>query len=98
MVSFDICEGNPGAFQFLMEAYEIDMFRAEKCFSRMDYYGIHGAALYMLWNDCCDRSTGDAMDAMENMDIGELMDHINLEGGRGIHIKTLAEKEAEKEK
>ena len=26
MVTFDICAGNPGALQFLMQAYDMDMF------------------------------------------------------------------------
>ena len=25
MVTFDICAGNPGALQFLMQAYDMDM-------------------------------------------------------------------------
>jgi len=30
LVSFDICKGNPGALTFLMKAYDLDMFAAEK--------------------------------------------------------------------
>lgn len=53
MVTFDICAGNPGALQFLMQAYDMDMFKAEQGFQRMQRAGITGARLYMLWNDCC---------------------------------------------
>ena len=35
MVTFDICAGNPGALQFLMQAYDMDMFKAEQGFQRM---------------------------------------------------------------
>lgn len=51
MVTFDICAGNPGALQFLMQAYDMDMFKAEQGFQRMQRAGITGARLYMLWND-----------------------------------------------
>lgn len=57
MVSFDICEGNPGALTFLIDAYGIDIFGAERGFQRMQNNNITGSKLYMLWNDCCDRDT-----------------------------------------
>lgn len=44
MVTFDICAGNPGALQFLMQAYDMDMFKAEQGFQRMQRAGITGAA------------------------------------------------------
>ena len=43
MVTFDICAGNPGALQFLMQAYDMDMFKAEQGFQRMQRAGITGA-------------------------------------------------------
>ena len=61
MVTFDICAGNPGALQFLMQAYDMDMFKAEQGFQRMQRAGITGARLYMLWNDCCNRDTEAAL-------------------------------------
>lgn len=64
MVTFDICAGNPGALQFLMQAYDMDMFKAEQGFQRMQRAGITGACLYMLWNDCCNRDTEAALLAM----------------------------------
>ena len=57
MVSFDLCEGNPGAFTFMMEAYDLNMFKAEGAFQRMQDNNIRGAKLYYLWNDCCDKNT-----------------------------------------
>lgn len=48
MVTFDICAGNPGALQFLMQAYDMDMFKAEQGFQRMQRAGITGARLYMI--------------------------------------------------
>lgn len=89
MVDFSIVEGNPGAFTFLMEAYQFDMFQAERCFSRMQKFGITGSKLYMLWNDCCDRDTKKTLDAMECMGIDDIVRHINYGEGRGIPIEDV---------
>ena len=87
MVSFDICMGNPGALRFLMEAYERDMFAAEQGFQRMQENGITGDKLYMLWNDCCGRDTGLALETMMCMDMEEIVRHINYDGGRGFPVE-----------
>lgn len=84
LVSLDICEGNPGALTFLMEAYAINMFGAEKAFQRMQNNNITGAKLYMLWNDCCDRDTKKALQIMKSNTIQDIVEHINYENGRGI--------------
>lgn len=84
MVTFDICEGSVGALTFLMSAYDIDMFGAERAFSRMQYNNITGSKLYMLWNDCCDRDTEKALRIMKNNTIEDIVEHINYENGRGI--------------
>lgn len=86
MVSFDICMGNPGALHFLMEAYERDMFTAEQGFRRMQENGITGDKLYMLWNDCCGRDTGLAIETMMCMDMEEIVRHINYDQGRGLPV------------
>ena len=86
MVDFNICEGNPGALTFLMQAYDTDMFRAERAFQRMQDNGITGSKLYMLWNDCCDRDTDHALIVMQNMSVEDIVRHINYEGGRGLTI------------
>lgn len=86
MVTFDICEGNPGALSFVMQAYEANVFRAERAFQRMKDNGITGSRLYMLWNDCCDRDTGKALAVMAKMAVEEIVRHINYEGGRGLPI------------
>ena len=79
MVTFDICKGNPGALAFVMEAYERDMFTAEQCFQRMERAGITGDKLYMLWNDCCGRDVGLALETMMCMPTPEIVRHINYE-------------------
>ena len=84
MVTFDLCEGNPGALTFMMDAYGKSPFHAQRGFVRMEYYGIKGCQLYMLWNDCCDRDTEKAVDIMCNRPIEEIVRHINYENGRGI--------------
>ena len=84
MVTFDICEGNPGALTFLMNAYRIKPFKAEAAFKRMQNAGITGSRLYMLWNDCCGRNTEKAMDIMQNKAIDIILHHIDDGDGRGI--------------
>lgn len=84
MVSFNICEGNPGALMFLMDAYQKHMFQAERAFQRMQDNGITGCQLYMFWNDCCSRDTGKAVNLMLEWPVDKIVQHINLEGGRGI--------------
>lgn len=84
MVSFGVCAGNPGALTFLMKAYELDMYGAEKAFSRMQENRIFGAMLYMLWNDCCARNTVQALFIMKYCDLDKIREHINYGGGRGI--------------
>ena len=84
MVSFDLCEGNPGALTFMGQAYSINPFKAENAFQRMQDNKIRGSKLYMLWNDCCDRDTNKAVEIMLNNDIDDIVKHINFEAGRGI--------------
>lgn len=84
MVSFDICGGNPGALQFLMDAYRVDMFKAEAAFQRMQDNNITGTKLYMLWNDCCGRDTKLAVQIAHAAPIDKIVEHINYEGGRGF--------------
>ena len=84
MVSFEICKGNPGCMQFLMTAYREDPFAAEDAFQRMQIFGITGAKLYMLWNDCCGRDAKLAVQIMRSTPVDEILKHINYEGGRGI--------------
>lgn len=84
MVGFDICGGNPGALQFLMDAYRVDMFKAEAAFQRMQDNNITGTKLYMLWNDCCGRDTKLALQIAHTAPIDKIAEHINYEGGRGF--------------
>ena len=84
MVTFDICEGNPGALTFLSFAYRDNPFKAERAFQRMQNNNITGCKLYMLWNDCCDRDTEKTVRIMNENDIHDIVLHINYENGRGI--------------
>ena len=89
MVSFNICEGNPGALTFLTLAYAptkslSELIKSEGAFQRMQDNHITGAKLYMLWNDFCNRDTEYALDIMLNNSIEDINKHINYEGGRGI--------------
>lgn len=84
MVSIDICEGNPGALQFLITAYNIDPFKAEAAFRRMYDNHIVGTMLYMLWSDCCNRDTKLALRIASKAPIDMIVEHINMGGGRGF--------------
>ena len=84
MVSIDLFEGNPGAIQFCVEAYDTDMLAAENGFQRMERHHIRGSKLYMLWNDCCNRDTARAIEIMNKNSIDDIKMHINFEQGRGI--------------
>lgn len=91
MIIESICEGNTGALSFLMAAIRVDNGRAARAFRKMACNGITGSKLYMLWNDCCDRDTELALNAMERMSVEEIVRHINYDGGRGIPIKGMNE-------
>ena len=89
MVSFNICEGYPGALTFLTLAYAPtksmpELMKSERAFQRMQDNHITGAKLYMLWNDCCNRDTEYTIEIMLRNSIEDIIKHINYEGGRGI--------------
>lgn len=92
MVRLDICEGNVGCLTFVCDAYEFNMFRAERAFQRMQDNNITGCKLYMLWNDCCDRNIEKAVNIMLNNTIEDIVAHINYENGRGIKYEESEEK------
>ena len=93
MALFELVEGNPGAMTFVRIAYTSYPDLANPAFFRMKRNGITGSALYMLWNDCCDRDTKMAVEAALYCPLGFLKDHINKRGGRGskIEIEDLVE-------
>lgn len=97
MVTFDIAEGNPGALTFLMLAYQVNPFRAEICFRKMQEAGVTGARLYMLWNDCCNRNAEIALKIMETKDTETIKHHIDGGRGRGIPFDVKPIKIVEKE-
>ena len=94
MVSFDICEGHPGALTFLMDAYNKAMFEAERAFQRMQDNNITGCKLYMLWNDCCNRDTKLTLKVMTFCSIEKIKEHINYDEGRGFAFTSEELKEA----
>lgn len=83
MVSFEICQGNPGALTFMLDAYGVNMNDAEFGFSRMAEANIMGSELYKLWNDCCGRQTAMAIDLMVKAPIEELKIYVIGDGVRG---------------
>lgn len=83
-VTFDICEDNYGCIQFIAEAYAMDMIGAENGLNRMQLNFITGEKLYMLWNDCLERNTNDALLVMKADTIESIDEHINYEHGMGI--------------
>lgn len=83
-IDIDICNGNPGAYTFMVDAIKIDSDKASASFRIAKEYGIIGEKLYMLWNDCCKRNTVCTMDVLMMVSKEVLEDHINYEHGRGI--------------
>ena len=86
LVEFGIAEGNPGALNFLIDAYNKNPFGAELAFQRMWHAGVVGSRLYMLWSDCCGRNTEMAIDIMQNKAIDVILHHIDGGCGRGIPL------------
>lgn len=86
MVTFDICNNNMGAIDFMMKAYQINGADAEYAFRRMNHYNIVGDKLYMIWNDCCGRNTEKAIKVMKDCSMEFIINKLNYEHGRGIHI------------
>lgn len=84
LVTLDLCEGNPGAITFMVEAYAKELAKAEIAFQRMRDNGIRGDKLYMIWNDCCGRNTKKALRIMREHSIEDIVEHINYENGYGI--------------
>lgn len=79
MAIFDpeIWNGNPGAYAFLREAYDIDHDKTDMAFNRMKNNGIIGSQLYIIWSDCCHRDTAKALDVIANNTIEDIKYHIN---------------------
>lgn len=92
MVTFDMCNNNMGAIDFMMKAYQINGAEAEYAFRRMRHYKICGDKLYMIWNDCCDKNTEKAVKVMKDCSIEFITDKLNYEHGRG---KPITDKEME---
>lgn len=88
MALFELVEGNPGAMTFMLSAYNSYPDLADRALFRMQTNRITGSALYMLWNDCCDRDTKMAVEAALYCPLGFLEHHINKRGGRGIRIEV----------
>ena len=86
MIPFEMAEGNPGTLTFILSAYNDYPMTASRAMFRMEKNGITGCALYMLWNDCCNRDTRMALEAARYCPIKYLKEHINKEGGYGFEI------------
>lgn len=86
--ALEVCQGNPGALQFFMEAInkqnERAFQKANSGFNRMLENNIKGSKLYMLWNDCLNRDTERTLYVMLHDSIESIVEHINYDGGRGI--------------
>ena len=91
-----LSEGNPGAIDFLTELYYISkreplvFAEAVRLFQTLD---LSGAGIYMLWNDCLERSSGAFVQLLSMWRKGEfpesdILDAVNLEGGRGRRINV----------
>ena len=84
MVDISIIDGNVGALTFVMDAYKLNMIKAERAFQKMQDNGIIGEKLYLLWNDCCERDTIKTLDMINDNDIETINHYLNYGHGRGI--------------
>ena len=84
LVTFEIFEGNIGAFSFAAEAYKLMPGQAESAFRKLRDANIKGSKIYMIWNDCCNRNTERAIDMVLENDIDTINHFINYENGRGL--------------
>lgn len=94
LVSFNDCEGNPGALNFMMSAYmqRKNVFETEEAFRRVISMGIKGDKLYILFNDCCGRDLEFAIDVMLNYPEEEILEAIKGNGCYGNPIKKKVSK------
>lgn len=81
LVTFDICEGNPGALEFMTKAYmqRENVFETEDAFRRVIDMGIKGSQLYILYNDCCERNLEFAIEVMLHFPEHIILNAINKE-------------------
>ena len=93
-IAATLSEGNPGALMCLMEVARVSKGRPlvlPYCLMMFEKLKLRGASLYMLWNDCLDRSMGALIrlvDYWRNDAIDEetILKHVNAEGGRGFPL------------
>lgn len=73
-VIFKMSEGNPGCIAFLSDLLGTHHPMAVLFILRFDILGLYGSKLYMLWNDCCDRSAIKVIEVLEKNMAGEISD------------------------
>ncbi len=81
---YQLCKGNPGALNVIMESLAFK--NGKMALGRMLENCITGDKLYMLWNDCCNRDTRQAVTIMRYGSIEEIQKHINYSFGRGYEF------------
>lgn len=64
MIGWMMGNGNIGAYSFCMQALTIDYDAAVKGLQRLDEMHVNDKWLYCFWNDCFDRNTKLAIEAM----------------------------------
>lgn len=94
-------EGNPGAMSAMLELYKVSANRSPLLFGTfilmLEQLRLYGAGIYMLWNDCLDRSLAglaQLITAWRNDVIGNevILQHVNLKGGRGIRFEHFGQR------
>lgn len=92
-----LADGNPGALSCLGEILQVGLYKPGAlclfplCVDMFARLGLRGASLYMLWNDCLDRSVSGVVRLVDEWRRGVVDDdfihrHVNASGGRGIPI------------
>lgn len=89
-------QGNPGAATAMLELYNVSERRSPLLFGTfilmLEQLRLYGAGIYMLWNDCLDRSIAGLAGLItawrnDNISNETILKHVNLEGGRGIPLE-----------
>lgn len=94
-------QGNPGAMAAMIELYQVTAGRSPLLFGTfilmLEQLKLYGAGIYMLWNDCLDRSIAGLVGLItswrnDNISNETILRHVNLEGGRGIRFEHFGQR------
>jgi len=87
-------EGNPGAMVACMELFKMGSGGVVTLLD-LDYIGLYGEKLYMLWNDCCNRDASKVVRVIKARNFGKLSDQDIRDHVAGGYGKPFSDEEIE---